>query len=230
VKLVVPDIWTFEDMRVGRAYLVEDDRGLAMIDSSEPGKFEAIEREIKQIDRRIDDVHTIVVTHWHTDHAGNGEQIRQRTGATVYAHPVDAGVIDGRTSRPERDGFLERLSGKMAKSMDRYTIDHEIGEGSTVPIAGGLRVIETPGHTAGHISLVWPERRVLFAGDAFGNYFGLRRPFWLSTEDMAQARASIYKLAGLDFDHALPGHGNPVINHAGEKVRMWAQRWVKKPQ
>lgn len=226
MKLVLPGIWTFEGMRLGRAYLVADADGLTMVDSNQSGTLAEIEREITSIGRRIDDVHSVVLTHNHADHAGAAPELRERIGAKVYAHSLDTPVLDGRTPRPEPNRVL-MFAVSMVRKMGPCPVDHEVKDGDELPVGGGLRVVHTPGHTLGHISLIDEARRVLFAGDAFGNYFGMRLPFWATTIDMDQAKRSIDALARLDFDHALPGHGAPLMNHASEKVRMWSTRWLQ---
>ena len=224
MKLVLPGIWTFEGMRLGRAYLVEDTGGLTMIDSNQSGTLTEIEREIASIGRRIEDLHSVIATHHHPDHAGCAPELRERTGAKVYAHSLDTPFIDGRKPRPAKKRYLG-FAASMVRDMASCAVDHELRDGEELSIAGGLRVIHSPGHTSGHISLIAPARRVLFAGDAFANWFGLQPPFRPTTENMDQAKRSIGMLARLDFDHALPGHGNPVLNHASEKLRQWVSRW-----
>jgi glyoxylase-like metal-dependent hydrolase (beta-lactamase superfamily II) len=228
MRLLLPGIWTLTHGRLGRAYVVEDDRGLTMIDANQYGTLRSIEREIASIGRKLDDVHTMIATHHHPDHAGCAPEIRERTGAKLYAHSLDAPLIDGRTPRPPKPWWA-LLTFNAVRDMPPCPVDVEISGGQELPIAGGLTVRHSPGHTAGHISLYSASRRVLFAGDAIFNTFGLMPPFWLTTADMPEAKRSIHALASLDFDHLLPGHGNAVINHAGEKVRMWASKWVKKP-
>jgi glyoxylase-like metal-dependent hydrolase (beta-lactamase superfamily II) len=105
-------------------------------------------------------------------------------------------------------------------------VDRELRDGDIVDAAGGLQVIHAPGHTPGHIALYAKEHRVLFSGDAFGNYLGLMLPISMSTHDMAQAKRSIARLAQLDFDHALPGHGQPLLSRANEKLSQWSRRWL----
>jgi glyoxylase-like metal-dependent hydrolase (beta-lactamase superfamily II) len=90
----------------------------------------------------------------------------------------------------------------------------------------GLRVIHTPGHTPGHIAVLDESRRVLFAADAFMNVLGFRLPMGGSTHNMAQARRSVAALSRLDFEHALPGHGAPILSRAAEKLRLWVERWL----
>jgi hypothetical protein len=58
------------------------------------------------------------------------------------------------------------------------------------------------------------------------NAVGLRLPPSMSSHDMNQARATVRMLAGLEFEHALPGHGQPVMSRANEKLAQWARKWL----
>jgi glyoxylase-like metal-dependent hydrolase (beta-lactamase superfamily II) len=223
---VVPGIFALSGLRVGRSYLIEDRDGLTLIDTSSPGVADRILRAIASVGRRPDDLNTIVATHYHYDHTGNVAALVEATGAKLYVHADDAPYVDGRARWMPVRGIMGALGTRFATAQFNLRIDRELRDGDTLPAAGGLRVVHAPGHTPGHIALHAPDRRVLFAGDAFGNWLGLRRPMASSSHDMPQAERSIRLLAQLDFDHALPGHGRPILNHAGEKIAEWAKKWV----
>ena len=88
-------------------------------------------------------------------------------------------------------------------------------------------MLHVPGHTAGSIALLVPAKRLLLAGDAAANTFGLgppSGPFGLFNEDQAQARASFRKLAELDFEVACFGHGRPLDREASLAFRRAAEK------
>jgi glyoxylase-like metal-dependent hydrolase (beta-lactamase superfamily II) len=75
----------------------------------------------------------------------------------------------------------------------------------------GLRVLQTPGHTPGHISLVTEDSGVLLVGDAFGSQDGrLVRPPARFTADAAEAERSLRRIAGLTPTRMLLAHGAEV--------------------
>jgi glyoxylase-like metal-dependent hydrolase (beta-lactamase superfamily II) len=80
-------------------------------------------------------------------------------------------------------------------------------------LPGRPRIVCTPGHTAGHFSVLLPERGVLFAGDALVNFdYATGRPglaLHRFNEDRARAAESLTRLAGLDAEVVLFGHGDP---------------------
>ena len=92
-----------------------------------------------------------------------------------------------------------------------------IEDGDILPMLGGLRVIHTPGHSAGHIALLAQRAGGLIAGDLCANMAGLD----LSTvyEDRALGVASIAKAAAFDFSTAVFGHGGPLRPAANQKLR-----------
>jgi len=98
--------------------------------------------------------------------------------------------------------------------------------GAVVPVAGGMQVIHTPGHTMGHVSYLMPGHGgVLFAGDAAGYVFGrLGKPVLIFTEDMVAAKESIRKLAALEFDTACFGHGGVLKGKASVEFRRYVER------
>ena len=99
-------------------------------------------------------------------------------------------------------------------------IDGRLNDGDVLPIAGGIRVIHTPGHCAGHVAYLWEERGVLFAGDTCKNFLGFSLS--IGYEDLPDGRRSLGKLASLDFDTACFGHGKTMVGAAGERFK---RRW-----
>ena len=94
---------------------------------------------------------------------------------------------------------------------------HIIAEGQTLPILGGLQVLETPGHTPNHISLFAPTAGILFCGDSMvSDETGLHGSRRGVTWDEARARESERKQAGLGAKIVCTGHG-PVVKDAGGK-------------
>jgi glyoxylase-like metal-dependent hydrolase (beta-lactamase superfamily II) len=86
-------------------------------------------------------------------------------------------------------------------------------------MVGPFRVIETPGHTAGHVSLLWEERGILFTGDAAANLTRLGpHP---AADDPEEARRSFEALADVPFEAACFGHGRGLL---GASARFRAAR------
>ena len=222
---IAPGIYTIPGLKMGRSYLVEGDGGLALVDTSTSDVAARILDAIAAVGRRPDELRAIVATHYHYDHTGNAAALIERTGARLCVHEDEVPYVDGTTPWMEMHrpwAFLDRFG----PAPYGLKVDQVLRDGDVLPYAGGLRVIHAPGHTPGHIALHARERGALFAGDALMNTLGLRLPMSMSSHDMDQARSSVARLAELEFDVALPGHGAPIIGRASEKIAAWAQRWL----
>jgi glyoxylase-like metal-dependent hydrolase (beta-lactamase superfamily II) len=85
-----------------------------------------------------------------------------------------------------------------------------------------MRVVNTPGHTLGHISLFEPATGILVAGDALRTEAGLAGSNPDFTTDQTKANDSVRRLASLDVKAILCGHGAPLVAGAGPALRQLA--------
>ena len=168
----------------------------------------------------------IVITHHHADHTGGLAELVERTGAQVMVHALDAPVVRGERPPPgpSSGGLLKPLLGRMAAGAPAARVDRELADGDEIDALDGMRVVHTPGHTPGSICLYCPQRRLLFTGDAAANIFRLGPALGWFTEDAAQAKESIRKLAALDFEAAFFGHGRPIEKDAALRFRRFADK------
>ena len=82
----------------------------------------------------------ILITHHHSDHTAGNRRLKAATGCIIVGPKVEAGSIPA--------------------------IDVELSEGDSVAVGNSTAlVIETPGHTRGHISYLFPEDGIVFVGD-----------------------------------------------------------------
>jgi len=197
---------------------------LALIDAGFPGKAQIVLDAIATLGKRPSDLKHLVFTHGHPDHIGSAAALVRATGARTYMHEANAPLA--RTGGPFRPmtaapGLMHKIMHRVVwnpnEQMEPFEIDQFIADGETLPIAGGLRVIHVPGHDAGQVALVWQNSRLLIGGDVFMNIFGLADP--VGFEDEAEGRRSQEKLAGLQFDAAVFGHGAAITSRATERVQ-----------
>lgn len=211
---------------LGNANTVLLDGGseLALVDAGFPDKVAVVLDAIRQLGREPRDLKHLIFTHHHPDHIGSAAAIVRATDATTYMHPLDAPIAEtGGPFRPMNPapGLLPRTAYRFVwrpeERMEPVKIDHHMSEGDTLPIAGGLQVIGTPGHCAGQVAFLWRGERLLIAGDVGMNIIGLGDP--VGFEDIEQGRRSQRKIATLRFDAAVFGHGRLILSRASERVR-----------
>ena len=228
-KPIVPGVYQLS-LGVVNAFLLASDDGVTVIDTGMPGHAEVILAAVREIGRHHNELRHILVTHCHEDHAGSLAELKERTGATVSMHPVDAAMVRaGKSLRPLHPApgvinglIFGMLIRRASDSIAAAQIDREVSDGDELPLAGGLSAVHVPGHCAGQLAFLWPQQGgVLFAADACANAFGLSlSPGY---EDLDQGRRSLQKLAGLDFEVACFGHGRPIRTGAAERFRRkWA--------
>jgi glyoxylase-like metal-dependent hydrolase (beta-lactamase superfamily II) len=168
-----------------RCFLVPHPAGLTLVDTGPGTAGPLITAKLAELGAGWGDVTDVVLTHHHPDHTGGL--------AEVVALAPGAVVRAGR-----HDTFP--LAVTAAEDGD---------------LIRGLRVVATPGHTAGHLSLLYEQEGALLIGDLAGTredrLVRAPEPF---TADAAEAERSLRKVSRLDFAGLHPSHGAPADRQA----------------
>ena len=224
MKKIVEKAWLVPLGLANGVLLEGDDGELVLVDAGFPDHEAAIFDALRTLDREPQELRHVVFTHAHPDHIGSAAAIVARTGAKTWMHPADVRIAEsGGPFRPmssspglvQKIGF--RLFWRPNEPVAPIRIDEQIDDGETLPIAGGLEVIHTPGHSAGHVSLMWQNGRLLIVGDVGSNVAGVSDP--LGFEDREQGRRSQRQLASLHFEAAAFGHGRAIPRDAVPRIR-----------
>jgi len=202
VYVLTQTLETDEGTRAFHPAAVETPRGVVLLDVGLPGQADAIAEELDAAGFDWGDIWAVLVTHQDGDHAGALATVVEETDAVVFAHETCAPYVDGRKEPIKGDG-------------DRYPpvpVDVELVDGETFRTnAGPMRVVFTPGHAPGHVSLYFPDERLLIAADALtADDEGLQGPSEHFTLDMAEAAESVGELATLDVETVHCFHGGTV--------------------
>ncbi len=167
-----------------------------------------------------------VVTHVHPDHQGASKAVCERYGVPLWCGERDVPAMeDGRIAERQPDHPINKLS-ERSFAGPPYPVSRRLHEGDEV---GDFTVLDSPGHSAGHIALWREGDRTLICGDVlFGCHPltgipGLHLPPDNFTPDPAENRRSVRKLAALEPELVLFGHG-PPMRGAAAKLRGFAAK------
>ena len=188
-------------------YLIGD----VLIDAATKSSTRRIMRQLKG-----HPVTAHALTHAHSDHQGASHAVCERLGIPFWVGERDADAAENprlikerQPKHPINSVFWRLFSGP------GHPVDRKLREGDEV---AGFRVLDVPGHSAGHVAFFRESDRVLVAGDVlnsanpFTGIPGLREPPEFFTPDPAENRRSAKRLAELEPSLALFGHGPPVRN------------------
>ncbi len=210
-------------LKFSNVYLVREDDGLTLIDTSLPGSAGAILSAAQELGAPI---RRIVLTHAHSDHYGSLDVLSQAVpDAEVLVSARDARLLRGDLGHEpgEPSGRLFRgFFWPPAKTAPSRTI----AEGERV---GSLEVIAAPGHTPGQMAFLDSRDRSLICGDAYlalGGLFVTTQPVLrfplpalLGTWNRARANETARKLRELDPARLATGHGPVLERPAAEMDR-----------
>jgi glyoxylase-like metal-dependent hydrolase (beta-lactamase superfamily II) len=189
--------WERVDLGFVSAYILARAGEAAIVDTGSSGSEDDIAAALERIGLDWDAVGHVIATHLHGDHVGSLAAVMSAApDATGYA---GAGDLPGiQAPRPLQ----------------------AVDDGDDV---FGLKIIATPGHTPGSISVLDEAGGILAAGDALGTSGGAvqgSNPQF--TDDMDAAIASVVKLGTFEYETLLVGHGDPIVSGASDLVAAFA--------
>lgn len=187
--------WSRVNLGFVSAYVLTRGGEAALVDTGVDGSERAIEEVLASLGLGWNAVGHVILTHGHPDHVGSVRAVLESaTGATGYIGEADLPNVS--SPRPLTS----------------------VADGDTV---FGLRIVGTPGHTAGHVSVLDPGR-LLVAGDAINGFEGVSGPNPRFTADLEVAIESVVLLGTLEYDTAVFGHGEPLEGDAAAQVAAMA--------
>lgn len=195
--------------RFAFVYLVFGER-IHLIDSGVATAESTIWEYINSQGREPKEISTLILTHSHPDHIGAAKSIKSRTGCRVYAHRLEQEWIEN-TDQQCKDrpvpGFHTLVEGSVE-------VDHLLAGGEILHLEKNIqcKIIHTPGHSKGSISLFFAEEKSLFTGDLLA--FPGDLPIY---EDIAACLASIKMVQKKDPVENLFSSWEPPI-HGREKI------------
>jgi hydroxyacylglutathione hydrolase len=196
-------------------FLLKYGNTIILIDSGFKTEGDALIRNLKAL--QIDHLDRLILTHAHHDHAGNAAKVKARFGCQVMIHQHGAEFLQHGESPPVIGTsptiklFMKIFGGMIAPQLKYEPCAADIlVDGSYDLEDAGLdaRILHTPGHTKGSISLVVDNEAALVGDTLYGaSKKTLMPPFAVDIEQMKQ---SWKKLLDTNSSRFVPGHGGPI--------------------
>jgi glyoxylase-like metal-dependent hydrolase (beta-lactamase superfamily II) len=227
VRTNVPGVYAVPGY--SRSYIIDGDEGVTLIDTGLPNQHMMVVETLTTIGRRLSDVNAITITHAHADHYGGAAALKRATDATLFASRIDAPAMQGDepTTPPpvaDRLRFLKPIVSLMPGA-DPVEVDRLLAEGDTARLPEDLQVIDTPGHTPGHISFLLDRSGgVLFVGDAAVATKAGKVKRGIFNARTPAIDHSLRHIAEFQFEVALFAHSRPLTDSAAGAFQAFAAK------
>ena len=211
-------------------YLIEGAKQNMLIDTGwdTPDAFSTLTKELRKFGFTFKDISQIVITHLHPDHYGLSGKLKQLSGGSIAMSEIETAMLDARYVHPAelvkqmrwfllangvpKSGIMQLSEASMParKFVVPAKPDITLREGKKISLEPfEFKILLTPGHSAGHICLYEPNRKLLFSGDhilpEITPHIGLHPQ---SGENPLEAYlASLKQMMKLEVTMAFPGHG-----------------------
>lgn len=211
-------------------YLLDGGDECALIDAGCGREPERVVANLTAAGIDLQRLRYVLLTHAHGDHAAGAHYFHERYGAEVLCAMEAAPWVE--------NAEVERVSLPQAQGAGIYPLDFEfpkcpiagrLVEGDSISVGNiNIKVLETPGHSHGHVSYLWEEdgHRALFGGDVVfaGGKIVLQNTWDCNIQEYAATMARLHEL---HIDRLYPGHGAFLMSIAYEDIGRAHDKFAK---
>ena len=215
------------------AFLLDDGGSITLIDALFDTDAKLLLAEIEAMGRKVTNLKNIIATHAHRSHIGGIAELKRQSGARVYAHEWEIGIVEGQRKAtrvsiwPKAPLAAYKLQLGLALGVDGHApciVDQALKEGDRV---GPLLIVSSPGHTPGCLSFYWKEKKALFVGDVVVTWPRVEAGWAGLTMDMRENIRSVGKLSEMgDIEIVGVGHGEPIAQGGIEVLKTLREQKV----
>ncbi|MEK3732029.1 MBL fold metallo-hydrolase [Paenibacillus sp. FSL M8-0334] len=202
--------------------IIHDESDVILVDCGYPDFLHFLEEAVTQNNITFDTITKLILTHHDVDHVGSAAAlIRKYPHIEISAFDAEIQYING-TKKPLRlvqaESSLHEMTGEEKRNAEHFIhflrsvepvhVDRKLHTNEYLPWCGGIKVIHTPGHTEGHISLYLPANKTLIAGDAIvieDGKLNIANPQY--AWDLDEAVRSVQRLLTYDIARIVCYHG-----------------------
>jgi hydroxyacylglutathione hydrolase len=185
-------------------YVVKLEQGIVQIDSGLKSNAKRIIEYYKSNKIKPD---YILITHYHLDHIGGLKRIYDQFKPKVYASSIEVPVIQGHQSFEPAASYSTKILLKLFNLNPEYL--ENVSDFEHMDLKE-LKIIPTPGHTAGSVSILYEKEKIMFVGDAVVNQKGELKIIEKYTSNMDEATKSKQLIESYAPITILAGHGKPL--------------------
>ncbi len=228
-----------EDVIKVHPVLIQEGEELILCDAGFPNQIDQIASELNRFGFGINELTKVFISHHDHDHIGSLELLKKKNPSIeVIASKSEKVFIDGsekslrliqaeeynKTLSEQEKEFGDQFV-KYLATINTVSVDKTVKDGDYV--ANGIRVISTPGHTPGHLSILLEEESVLFVGDALAyenNQFVIANPEF--TLDIDDCMNSIRKIKNMNIQKIICYHGGLVESDISNSLNKLDQLYT----
>ncbi len=223
-QIQMPDRIISQKLGSSNIYLIPGEKGYLLIDTGCARRFRSFKKLLKKENITFDEITLILITHVHHDHVGNLQKIKELTGAKVMVHQLESewlanGTVDVPNGTIPLYRYISKMGQKRGITLKFPPVEADIKitkETSLEEYGYDGRILHTPGHSIGSVSLFFDDGKA-FVGDSCFNYPAIKRTILPGFAEDIPTLFNTWKFyLESDIHTFYPGHGDPF---GKEKIR-----------
>lgn len=213
-------------------YIIKNEEEIFLIDTGLKSNGNDVKKAFKTLNLDIRKIKAILLTHWHNDHAAGTAKVKEWSNCLTIAHELEIPYFELKQSNPLRRiadliperGLLILFKGLIGDTVPKKVkIDRSVKNGDN--LFKRFEVIETPGHTDGHVSYYDSKTKTLFAGDSLAVVNDILRLMArpVTPNKPVSIKSILNSLNHRNIKHICPGHRQPLSKNVEPEIKRFTE-------